>query len=195
MDEPNRSGLDKQIQDLEETIMITRQKLAELRSQKEPEVIGAYTLKNWDGQDVPLADLFGDKKDLILVHNMGTSCSYCTLWADGFMGFQKHFENRAAFVVETPNSIDVQKEFAASRGWEFTMVSSEGSKFRHDMGFVGEKGGMWPGVSVFHKTDDGQVVRVNRADFGPGDDYCSLWSLFGLLKGGAGDWAPKFKYE
>ena len=31
--------------------------------------------------DVPrkLSDLFGDKDDLVLIHNMGSRCPYCTL--------------------------------------------------------------------------------------------------------------------
>jgi predicted dithiol-disulfide oxidoreductase (DUF899 family) len=31
---------------------------------------------------VRLSELFAGKADLILIHNMGTTCPNCTLWAD-----------------------------------------------------------------------------------------------------------------
>jgi predicted dithiol-disulfide oxidoreductase (DUF899 family) len=61
---------------------------------------------------VQLSDLFGEHEDLIVIHNMGVSCPYCTLWADGFNGLIRHLEDRAAFVMVSPDPPDIQKEFA-----------------------------------------------------------------------------------
>ena len=36
---------------------------------------------------VRLSELFGEHDDLVIIHNMGASCRYCTLWADGFSGY------------------------------------------------------------------------------------------------------------
>jgi predicted dithiol-disulfide oxidoreductase (DUF899 family) len=96
--------------------------------------------------------MFGDKENLILIHNMGKACSYCTLWADGFSGEAYYIEKKAAFVLVSPDAPEVQKEFAASRGWKFRTYSSAGSPFTSDMGYYNEAEGYWPGVSVFHGT-------------------------------------------
>ena len=57
------------------------------------------------------------------------------MWADGFNGVYEHLASRAAFVVASPNPVETQKQFAASRGWRFPMVSYEGSPFAEDMGY------------------------------------------------------------
>ncbi|TVS08776.1 MAG: DUF899 domain-containing protein, partial [Phycisphaerales bacterium] len=47
------------------------------------EPVGEYAFTTSDGE-VSLADLFAGKRDLLIIHNMGKRCSYCTMWADGF---------------------------------------------------------------------------------------------------------------
>ena len=64
----------------------------------------------------------------------GRGCVYCTMWADGFNGVVPHLEDRAAFVVVSPDEPHVQAEFAASRGWRFRMVAAR-SDFTGDMGY------------------------------------------------------------
>ena len=60
------------------------------------------------------------------------------------------------------------------------------------MGFRTSNG--WkPGISVFKRTGQ-KIVRVSEASFSPGDDFCTVYHLFDLLPGGAGDWSPKAKY-
>ena len=125
---------------------------------------------------------------------MGTGCANCTMWADGFNGVFHHLENRAGFVVISPNDPETQKKFAASRGWKFKMCSAKGTSFNKDMGFENEKGGAQPGVSVFRKELGGKLFRVSKAPFGPGDDFCAVWHLFDLLAEGTAGWEPKFKY-
>ena len=99
-----------------------------------------YELAGWEGP-VKLSELFGGKSDLIVIHNMGRGCRYCTLWADGFNGVAEHLANRSAFVVCSPDSTDVQKEFAAGRNWRFRMVSGKDSPFTQDMGFRSDSRG------------------------------------------------------
>jgi predicted dithiol-disulfide oxidoreductase (DUF899 family) len=152
----------------------------------EPQEIKDYEFATVDGP-VHLSELFGDHEDLILIHNMGSSCSYCTLWADGYNGIHQHVISRAAFAVSSPERPDVQKKIAQSRGWQFKMVSHVGSSFAADMGYVSDKGGWIPGVSVF-KRDGEKIVRVSESGFSPGDDFCTLWHFFDLLPGGVGEW-------
>ncbi|HEV2097343.1 MAG TPA: DUF899 family protein, partial [Stellaceae bacterium] len=99
-----------------------RDRMRKVRDMAEPEEVPDYVFSNCDGA-VPISELFGDKADLIVIHNMGTTCPNCTLWADGFNGVYDHLANRAAFVVSSPDMPEVQKRFAASRGWRFPMVS------------------------------------------------------------------------
>ncbi len=144
---------------------------------------------------VTLAELFGDKSDLIVIHNMGRACVYCTMWADGFTGLAGHLCDRAAFALSSPDSPQVQHEFATSRNWPFRMISVPSGGFAHAMGFEEQPGKFYPGVSAFHKNPKGKIVRTGAAFFGPGDDFCPTWPLLDLLKGGVGKWAPKYSYN
>jgi predicted dithiol-disulfide oxidoreductase (DUF899 family) len=169
-------------------------KITELRRTRPPEPVADYTLHASSGEEVKLSELFGDKNDLLVIHNMGPGCSYCTLWADGFNGFTPHLEDRAAFVVISPTTPEKQRKFAEGRGWTFKMASAEGTTFIKDMGFEPNPGEVWPGVSTFRKQDDGSIIRVSRDYLGPGDVYCSVWHLFDMLADGVNNWEPKFKY-
>lgn len=81
---------------LQEQIGNARERLQQLRHELALGEVSDYTLTNTGGHEVALSDLFGTKDDLILVHNMGKGCVYCTLWADGFNGLSGHLADRAA---------------------------------------------------------------------------------------------------
>jgi predicted dithiol-disulfide oxidoreductase (DUF899 family) len=170
--------------DYRRQIAAIREKMRETLAPVEPQEVQNYEFTTVDGP-VHLADLFGDHEDLIAVHNMGVSCSYCTLWADGYNGIHQHVATRAGFVVSSPDRPTVQKQFAESRGWKFPIVSHTGSTFATDMGYVSQKGGWTPGVSVFRRQGS-SIVRVSDTGFSPGDDFCTLWHFFDLLPGGIG---------
>ena len=169
-----------------------RQRYVEVLNARPAEEVEDYELKSLDGP-VRLSDLFGDHDELLVVHNMGASCPYCTLWADGFNGFVDHLNDRAAFVVASPDNPEAQRRFAEKRGWEFSMVSAGDSDFTVDMGYEDRDEGMVrPGVSAFRRTPSGDIERIATDQFGPGDLYCSMWHLIDLLDGDAYDWSPKF---
>jgi predicted dithiol-disulfide oxidoreductase (DUF899 family) len=191
---PTAEAVDKKIAKLLEETEKIQGKIAALRKARPREVVKDYTFTASDGKPVKLSALFGDKDDLIVIHNMGTGCSYCTLWADGFNGFTAHLEDRAAFVVASSDDYKIQKAFAEERGWKFRMCSAMGTTFWKDMGFLINGKEIWPGVSAFHRDRDGSIYRVSRDFLGPGDAYCSVWHLFGLLQGGVQGWEPKLKY-
>jgi predicted dithiol-disulfide oxidoreductase (DUF899 family) len=185
--------MDDEIRRLETEIQALKQQLTEARRRRAQEPVRDYRLAGRDG-DVSLSELFGNKNDLLVVHNMGASCAYCTLWADGFNSLLPHIENRTAFVLASPDSPEAQAKFASDRGWKFRMVSDSGSEFTREMGFQTPAGDYYPGVSAFKRDADGQVVRTASTFFGPGDDYCSVWPLFDLLAGGDNGWEPKYRY-
>jgi predicted dithiol-disulfide oxidoreductase (DUF899 family) len=191
----HRSNLDSEIEMTEAQIGGLQKKIAELRARRPQEVVKKYEFLDWNGATLRLSQLFGKHRDLILVHNMGVGCAYCTLWADGFIGLRPHLESRAAFVVASPDPADVQRSFAQARGWNFRMVSAHGTAFFDDMGFVDGRGDPMPGVSTFRRESEETIVRIQRAEFGPGDQFCAAWHLFDLLADGVGDWQPQFSYR
>lgn len=157
-----------------------------------------YELIGADGAPVRLSELFGAKDDLIVVHNMGAGCAYCTTWADGFNGVLQHLEDRASFVVVSPDAPEKQAAFAASRGWRFRMASCGGTSFASDMGYASERDGKtyyMPGYSTFRRDSDGSIRRVGRDFFGPGDRYLSIFHMFEMLDGGTGEWYARHSYE
>ena len=174
-------------------IAAARQKILALQRSATPEPVEDYMFSTSDGGR-RLSELFGERDELFVIHNMGTACNHCTLWADGFNGIYPHLADRAAFVVSSPDPPAAQKRFAESRGWRFPMVSHDGTSFAADMGYVGASGRMLPGVSVF-KRRNGQIFRVSSAGFDEGDDFCALWHLFDLLPDGADGWSPKLRYS
>ena len=177
-----------EIDQLTQQIAELKVKLSDLQSQVEPEKVSNYTFATGE----TLLDLFGGREELIIVHNMGQTCPYCTLWADGLNGLHDHFVNRAAFVVVSPDSPDVQAKNSRERGWKFRMASDASKEFTSAMGFWNSEDGWWPGMSAFKRSGD-EIVRTGTTIFGPGDDFCSVWPAFDLL-GGDKSWEPKTKY-
>jgi predicted dithiol-disulfide oxidoreductase (DUF899 family) len=137
-----------------------------------------------EARPIRLSQLFGSKKDLFVIHNMGSSCPYCTLWADGYNGLYGHIASRAAFFISSPDPPTVQRRFARGRGWRFPMVSHEGTSFAQDMGYRSRSGGWLPGISAFRR-EGGRIVRVSDAGSSPGDDFCALWHVLDLLPHGS----------
>jgi predicted dithiol-disulfide oxidoreductase (DUF899 family) len=183
-----------------EEIRALKTEMKALQAEVEPEAVADAVLAGWDGP-VRLSELFGAKRDLIMIHNMGTGCPACTMWADGFNGVYDHLASRAAFVVASPNPVEVQKQFAKSRGWRFPMVSYEGGAFAEDVGYrhrgdyaPDEALGGWnPGVSIFRK-DGERIVRVSDAEFDDGDGFCVVFNLFDMIPGADPTWRPQYSY-
>lgn len=178
-----RDELRLHLQRLEEL----RRQMRALRQAAEPEPVDDYTLQGPDGP-VRLSELMGDRRDLIVIHNMGAGCPYCTMWADGFNGVYDHLAQRAAFVVTSPDSPEHQRRLAQSRGWRFPMASHAGTSFAADMGYRSERG-FQPGVSVFQKQD-GRMVRITDTPLGPGDLFNPVFHFLDLLPDGAADFRP-----
>ncbi len=174
-------------------IAALRRQMHDVRRRTTPQPVADYTFATARGPK-RLRDLFGSKRDLFVIHNMGTGCPYCTLWADGYSGVYPHLASRAAFVVSSPDPPAVQQRFAKNRGWRFPMVSHQGTTFAEDMGYRTKSGGWLPGVSAFRRRGN-KIVRLADASSEPGDDFCSVWHLFDLLPDGPAGWQPQFRYR
>ena len=179
-----------EVERLQREIDVLTERLSAARRQVVPEPVGEYEFKESDGTSVTLRELFGDKRDLLVIHNMGRSCPYCTMWADGFNGIVDHLNDRTAFVLSSPDEYGAMRVLAECRAWRMRMVSHARTTFARDMGFTVQAGRHNPGVSAYRLTDDGTIVRTGRADFGPMDAFCPAWHLFDLLQDGVGNWKP-----
>jgi predicted dithiol-disulfide oxidoreductase (DUF899 family) len=150
-----------------------------------------YTFDTLDGQ-VTLLDLFGERQRLMMIHNMGQGCRYCTLWADGFNGFVPHLESTLALVLVSRDAPALQRQFANSRGWRYRLASHAGGAYIREQTVQAGATNM-PGAVVYERRD-GQIFRRASCVFGPGDQYCSMWNLLGLAGLGEADWTPQFNY-
>lgn len=186
--------INEEIIRLENEIEDKRSEIKTLRKQLKNIPVHDYEFTDVDGRKIHLSELFGEGKELMLVHNMGKSCPYCTLWADEYNGVAHHLKSRVPFVVISPDSFETMKEFSAGRGWNFPIYSSKDSSFKRDVGFEEKNGMVMPGVSVFTKDSEGTMFHYSAAYFGPGDSFCGIWHFFDLLPDGPGMWAPRFSY-
>ncbi len=182
-----------QIQKIEQEIMKLSAQLADLRKENPAQEIKNYFFDDLEGK-VSLLDLFGKKDHLIAVHNMGQGCRYCTLWADGLNPFIPHLEDRFAVILLSKDSPEQQRRFANSRGWRFRMASHSGGEYIQEQA-TGNDTKNGPGIICYERRG-AKIFRKNSANFGPGDQFCSLWNILGLAGYGSGfgDWTPQFSY-
>jgi len=100
-----------EISKLEQKIFELTTELNELRKSSTGDEVRNYAFATIDGE-TDLLGLFGDKKQMLLIHNMGQACRYCTLWADGFNGFLKHLESVMSVVLVSKDPPELQRQFA-----------------------------------------------------------------------------------
>jgi len=101
---------------------------------------------------VRLSRLFGRHDHLVVLHNMGTSCPNCTLWADEFNGMTRNLEKAAGFCIVSPDDAKTQAACAKSRGWTSKMASAKGTSFIKDLGYEDRDGNALPGISILAKS-------------------------------------------
>ena len=184
---------EREIAELEEKLIEDSKRLAEMKRSLPPVQIEDFSLKRTD-DNVSLTDLFAGMCDLVVIHNMGRNCRYCTMWADGLNGLRHHLQSRAGLVLVSPDAPDVLEEFAAGRGWEFPIASAHGTGFNAAVGME-KQGGALPGVPTFHRGPEGEILKVATEHFGPFDLYCGVWHIFARLQNGVDRWEPQYSYE
>lgn len=132
-----------------------------------------------------LADLFGDKSQLLIYHFMlapewEQGCQSCSLIADTLNANYVHLTHRdIAFAAVSRAPMEKIETFRKRMGWRFPWVSSFGSEFNYDFGVsflpqdlarkniynfgtAGSPGGTEeaPGMSAFAKGENGEVFRT-----------------------------------
>lgn len=185
----------KQIEQTRDEISKLISKLNQLQKEAPLVPVKNYSFKDLRGE-ISLLELFAGQEKLLMIHNMGQGCRYCTLWADGFNGFIPHLEDACAVVLVSRDSPETQRKIANSRGWRFRMASHGGGDYIRDQS-IGMKGentmSNMPGVATYIRKG-GEIFRKNIAAFGPGDLFCSQWHLLSLFGLGEDSWTPQFNY-
>lgn len=176
--------IQSQIKALEQEIIEKKKQLVELRKLIGERLVPNYEFVTSTNKQTTLLDLFCDKDELFVIHNMGKDCSYCTMWADGFNGVYHHLIAKAGFVLASPDYPSILEDYAAERKWQFPMISVKGSSFTEEVGFFKENQ-YYPGVSTFRRDEQNNIYLCTQAYFEPGDDYCVPWHLFDLLPSGS----------
>jgi len=182
---------DQDIAALEAQIFDLVQQLNRLQQANRGPEVRNYSFATLTGQTT-LIELFAGQDQLLLIHNMGQACRYCTLWADGFNGFVEHLESAMSVVLVSKDSPEVQRRFANSRGWKFRMVSHAGGDYIQEQSVM-EGGNNSPGAIAYERVGD-TIYRKNTCEFGPGDLYCSMWSLLSLAGISEETWTPQYTY-
>lgn len=182
------SDVTQQIEELNRQLQDIEQRLTELKQQWGAADVPDHVLQGPDGP-VALSKAVAGHEYMVLIHNMGRDCPYCTLWADGFSSLARYIEEgvpggstRAAFVVVSPDTPAAQQQFAQSRNWKFRMLSDEGAKLTRKLGYADENGALWPGASIL-RHNAGRIRRVARDYFGPGDKFNAVFSFLQLMPG------------
>jgi len=166
-------------------------KLEKLRKTNVPKEVKNYKFKTPTGE-VSLLDLFAGKDTLLAIHNMGQGCRYCTLWADGINPYVTHLESQVSLVLLSKDAPEVQRKFANSRQWRFTMASHGGGEYIQEQSVsLGESN--HPGIVCYQRKGN-QIFRKNASQFGPGDLFCSQWHLLSVAGIGTEDWTPQYTY-
>ena len=179
---------------LELEIMEKAQELAALRSaeaEAAAEEVQDYVFESLNGQ-VSLTDLFAGRDKLLMIHNMGQGCRYCTLWADGINGIIDHLEDAMAVVLVSKDPPETQRRMAMNRGWKFRTVSHGGEAYMAEQCAMGEYSN-YPGAATY-ELRDGKAFKTGRTSFGPGDLYSPMWHFLALAGIPNNDWTPQFRY-
>ena len=168
---------EKEFTHLREELAEQRRALPWERVEKE------YTFETPTGKQT-LADLFGDKSQLIIYQFMFApdwedGCPHCSFWADHYDGMQPHLKQRdVSFVVISRAPLAKIERFKKRMGWQFKWVSSKETDYNYDYQAsfrpddIDRKSAMYnyetvntnftdrEGISVFFKDEKGRIFHT-----------------------------------
>jgi len=176
-----------------------------------PAIQKDYRFKDDNGEEVGLADLFGDHDTLITYFWMfgpqrERPCPMCTNWLGGVNGNATDIKQRAALKILGRSPVERQKAFAGERGWRgLDFVQTIGDEYADDLGLLDTEGNESPAFVVYQKHGD--AVRLFYSGEMPFDaadpdqdprtapDIAPLWNMLDLTPEGRGtDWYPSLSY-
>lgn len=110
---------------------------AERRALPWRRIVKDYVFEAPEGR-VALADLFGDRTQLLVYHfmfgpDMSEGCPICSFWADNFAGIEPHLAARdTALVLVSRGPLATFESYRRRMGWPFRWVSSADCDFNYD---------------------------------------------------------------
>ncbi|MEE9333699.1 MAG: DUF899 family protein [Granulosicoccaceae bacterium] len=179
-------------QELEYQIYELATKLNEKRKQTPGTQVSDYTFDTNAGPQ-NLSSFFGNNSKLLVIHNMGQACRFCTLWGDGISAFLPHLESAMSLVMVSKDSPEQQRIFANSRGWRMRMASHNGGDYMTEQIAAEGMGTNMPGAACYEKQGD-KIVKTNSSFFGPNDLYCPMWHFLGMAGITHDEWTPQYNY-
>ena len=179
-------------QELEYKIYELSIELNEKRKHTAGTEVSDYTFDTGAGART-LSSFFGNHSKLLLIHNMGEACRYCTLWGDGISAFLPHLESAMSVVMVSKDSPEQQRLFANSRGWRMQMASHGGGAYMAEQIAVAGMGDNLPGAACYEKQGE-KIIKTNSSLFGPNDLYCPMWHFLGMAGITHDNWTPQYSY-
>ena len=76
------------LRELETQLIALNNEIEKVRAGQTPVEVENYAFQTLTGE-VTLMDLFAHRAQLLLIHNMGSQCPFCTSWADGIMAIYR----------------------------------------------------------------------------------------------------------
>ena len=189
--ETSSDASDADIEGLERQIATLTAELNAARRASPGREVPDYPVWTLSGE-ARLSDLFAGANRLLVIHNMGQGCRYCTLWADGINGFLPHLESAMAVALLSRDDPETQRRFANSRGWRFRLASHRGGDYIQEQSASPGHHNM-PGAVLYEK-EGGRILRKNAVVFGPGDMFCPAWNFLAMAGLAVDDWMPQFSY-
>jgi predicted dithiol-disulfide oxidoreductase (DUF899 family) len=174
-----------------------------------------YVFEGPEGK-VHLADLFGDKSQLVTYHFMlapgqKEGCVGCSFGSDHIDPVLVHLQNQdVAYVVVARAPIGEIEAYRKRMGWSFRWVSSHGSDFNYDfnVSFTPEqiakgdavynyrKGEVpledLPGDSVFYKNEKGEIFHTYSQFGRGGEEGLGLYTVLDITPKGRNENGPTF---
>ena len=170
--------MQQKIDELEKEIDRLCSEIHELRIGNHPKItVPNYTFEVESGTTT-LLDLFDEKEHLLAVHNMGSWCIYCTMWADACNRLLRHLESAISVVLLSPETPKTQRKFAESRDWQFNLASFGNSLYISEQN-VRSENDIYPGAVAYQRHGD-QILRRNSCVFGLGDLYATPYSILAM---------------
>lgn len=177
-----------------------------------------YAFEGPDGRE-SLADLFDGRGQLVVYHFMfgpdwEQGCASCSYLADHFDGAIAHLKHRDVTLVAASRAPLAKLEaYQARMGWRFKWVSSLGSDFNYDYQVSFAEGdlakgevyynyrittfpaGEAPGLSVFRKTDGGEIFHTYSAYARGLDMLIGAYNILDLVPKGRDEDGLSFTME
>lgn len=186
-----------------------QERVASLRRSLPPggEVPNDFHFVSENGDDVSLADLFGDHDTLVVYSYMfgpqrEAPCPMCTSLMGGFDHKIADIRRRVAIAFTARSPINRLIDAKKARGWkDLPVFSDESGDYTRD--YVSADDADMPAYNVFVRSDGtirhfwSEEIGIDMSD--PGQDprgleMDPLWLVLDTVPEGRGDWSPQLAY-